>query len=247
MEFSLNPALTPEVFASVLAERGRVQVPDVLASEGAVRLWQALVQEVPWSFTYYDEHGAGVIEHSRLGQVPPEALRDLQQRLYAAAGSGFGYAYGLYHQDSSTRPDSPGSLTLERFFSFLAGDSMQRLVGALLGEPGPFEVDAQATRFGPGHFLGCHNDLMPGANRRCAYVFNFTREWRPDWGGYLQFFDAAGNGVDAFQPRFNSLTVFKVPQPHAVGYVPPFARGLRYAVSGWYRRTAPAVAAEGAA
>jgi len=47
-------------------------------------------------------------------------------------------------------------------------------------------------------------------------VFNLTRKWRPDWNGYLQFFDENGNGSTACRPAFNTLNLFGVPQPHAV-------------------------------
>ena len=65
---------------------------------------------------------------------------------------------------------------------------------------------------------------------------NFTAgDWRPEWGGYLQFFDDEGDVVQAFRPRFNSLNLFAVPQPHAVSFVPPFAPLGRYAITGWFR------------
>ncbi|MFU8876998.1 MAG: 2OG-Fe(II) oxygenase, partial [Wenzhouxiangellaceae bacterium] len=91
------------------------------------------------------------------------------------------------------------------------------------------------TRFGPGNFLGYHNDQQHGANRKCAYVFNVTRKWRPEWNGYLQFYDENGNSPAAWKPDFNTLNIFLVPQPHAVTCIPPYAGTYRYAVSGWYR------------
>jgi Rps23 Pro-64 3,4-dihydroxylase Tpa1-like proline 4-hydroxylase len=233
--FALNPALDPAGAAEHFARQGRVQVRDVLDAESADRLSECLLRKVPWSFTYYDDQGAAVIEHANLSKLSPQDMQSLQRRVFNHATGGFGYAYGLYHMDASARPTTDACAPIHEFFEFLQSPQMMDLVRTVIGDQTPVMVDAQATQFGPGNFLSYHNDLMPKANRRCAYVFNITRNWRPDWGGYLQFFDERGNGSDAFMPNFNALNLFRVPQPHAVTYVPPFARGVRQAVSGWYR------------
>ncbi len=64
---------------------------------------------------------------------------------------------------------------------------------------------------------------------------NFSKDWREDWGGYLQFFDKEGNIEEGFKPRFNCLNLFKTPMDHAVSYVPPFCGGKRLGVTGWFR------------
>ncbi|HBK55960.1 MAG TPA: hypothetical protein DDZ76_06720 [Xanthomonadales bacterium] len=235
MTFALNPALDLGAAAAEFARLGRVQIRDVLSDDGARRLAECMQREVPWSFTYYDDNGAAVIEHANLSRLSGQEMSDLQRRVFSHASGKFGYAYGLYHMDPAARPTTVPCPVLHEFFDFLAGDAMLGLIRTVLDDPTPIAVDAQATQFGPGNFLSYHNDLMPRANRRCAYVFNLTEGWRPDWGGYLHFFDALGNQPGAFMPTFNALNLFRVPQPHAVGYVPPFARGIRRAVSGWYR------------
>jgi SM-20-related protein len=68
-----------------------------------------------------------------------------------------------------------------------------------------------------------------------AYVFSFTKNWKIDWGGLLQFHDDENcKIIDSYVPAFNALTIFRVPQWHSVSYVTPFAMGPRYAVAGWY-------------
>jgi Rps23 Pro-64 3,4-dihydroxylase Tpa1-like proline 4-hydroxylase len=96
-------------------------------------------------------------------------------------------------------------------------------------------VDAQATRYMPGHFLSTHDDAIEGKNRRAAYIFNFTPEWRPDWGGYLQLLDDAGHVRRGLVPSFSTLNILAVPQRHNVSVVAPFAGGMRFAISGWFR------------
>lgn len=232
--FHLNPALDRPALASRLAERGRVQIRDVLTPDSAERIAHCLARQVPWCFTYFDGEDGRIVAPEEVRRVPPATWQALQHRVVAMAQSGFTYAYELYPMLEARREGRDPGLLLHRFLAFLEGPEMMQLIAELLGTDEACRVDAQATRFGPSHFLGYHNDLVPGSGRLCAYVFSFTRLWRPDWGGYLQFFDESGNGREAFMPSFNTLNIFTVPQPHAVTLVAPFAGGHRYAVSGWY-------------
>jgi len=235
MKFELNPELDRAALAKRLKADRRVQIPNILKTEHAERLTECIEKEIPWSFTYYDDKGPGIIEQHNLEKVPPKDMQALQNNIYKQAIDGFGYAYGLLHQSDATRTRGEIPAVLNDFYQFLAGPEMRDFIVTVLDDSSIRQVDAQATRFGPGNFLGYHNDQMHGAHRRCAYVFNFTRRWRPDWNGYLQFFDENGNGSVAYKPGFNVLNLFKVPQAHAVACIPPYAAAYRYAVSGWYR------------
>ncbi|GEQ98074.1 proline hydroxylase [Iodidimonas gelatinilytica] len=232
---ALNPALDRTAIAARLAERGRVQIHNILAPKSAERLAHCLEQETPWSFTYFDGEAACIVDHQDLATISRERWTALQRKLFADARTGFSYAYGFYPVQESVRLHRDKGLFLLDFFAFLNGPEMLGLIRDILNDPHVAEADAQATRFGPSQFLTYHNDHVPGSNRRCAYVFNYTRQWLPDWGGYLQFFDDNKNGTEAFAPDFNTLNLFTVPQAHAVSFVTPFAGAYRYAISGWYR------------
>jgi len=103
------------------------------------------------------------------------------------------------------------------------------------GLPSLVKADAQATLFAPGQFLGRHIDSHVAEGWLVAYVMNFAKDWKPDWGGYLNFFDDDGDIVAGYRPRFNALNMFKVPRAHAVSFVPPFAPVGRFAITGWFR------------
>ena len=52
-----------------------------------------------------------------------------------------------------------------------------------------------------------------------------------------QFLDPSGRRVvDTFTPLWNSLSLFRVPQPHVVSLVAPWAGSPRYSITGWFRR-----------
>ena len=95
-------------------------------------------------------------------------------------------------------------------------------------------VIAQCTRYQPGHYLLPHNDEEANEGRRLAFVINLSREWKPDWGGQLQFLDPDGNILQSFLPRWNSLSLFRVPQTHQVTLVAPWAAQPRHAITGWW-------------
>ena len=98
------------------------------------------------------------------------------------------------------------------------------LVREVTGFPGLHKADAQGTLYRPGHFLALHDDSHVAEGWRVAYVLNMTaQDWRPEYGGYLMFYDEDGDVIAGFKPRFNALNLFAVPQKHNVTYVPPFA------------------------
>ena len=98
------------------------------------------------------------------------------------------------------------------------------------------KADAQATLFAPGQFLAQHDDSHVAEGWRIAYVLSLApADWRPDWGGYLMFYDTDGDVVAGYRPRFNALNLFAVPASHAVSYVAPFAPVGRLSITGWFR------------
>lgn len=106
------------------------------------------------------------------------------------------------------------------------------LVRTVTGMDMLVKADAQATLFAPGQFLSVHDDSHVREGWQVAYVLSLARDWRPDWGGYLMFYDDDGDIVAGLRPRFNALNLFAVPQRHNVTYVPPFAPIGRYAITG---------------
>ncbi len=232
MKIALNPACDWAAVAQELARRRRVVVCDVLADASARALLGWLEQQTPWSFTYFDGKAA-IVPYARLESLTPGEWQALQRRIYLRARDAFAYAYHVYTLGRPAALQRQGA-PIEAFFDFLNSKAMLAVVRRLLGEDDIKAADAQATRFGPGQFLGVHNDLAPTHDRRLAYVFQLTPNWHPDWGGALVFPAAESGRGEAFFPAFNSLHLFRVPQDHYVDVVAPFAGGYRYAISGWF-------------
>lgn len=235
MEFRLNRTLDRAALRAAFETEGFVQVPEVLRESDALRVAGCLEQGTPWNLVCSDRGSHVDLSAEQWQAMGAEQRRQLEQAVYAQARDGFQYFYNNYPVCDAWRAGlNPGHL-LHAFYEWLNGESFLRFARQVTGFDDIGFADAQATRYGPGHFLTAHDDASEGKNRRAAYVFNFTRHWRADWGGYLQLLDEAGGVRRGLRPVFNALNILKVPQRHNVSFVAPFAAAARYSITGWLR------------
>lgn len=232
----LNPRLDTAALAAAFAARGRVQVRDILLPEAAGAVHDCLARQVPWSFSY---RGAGedvLLEPSRIAAMgADERMRIGQSIVERAARGEFSFGFMSFPMVRHYRAGEHRELILGQVVEALASPGFIGFARAVTGDAAIARVDAQATRYNPGHFLNVHDDAgYEGRERRCAYVLNLSRGWRAEWGGLLQFIDEAGNVAESFVPHFNSLSLFAVPAPHIVSYVAPYAGAPRLAITGWF-------------
>ena len=82
-----------------------------------------------------------------------------------------------------------------------------------------------------------HDDAVAEKQRVAAYVLGLTAEWRTEWGGLLMFHDSRGDVERALIPRFNTLTMFRVPKVHSVSAVAAAAARPRCSITGWLRKS----------
>ncbi len=238
--FELNPDLDRQALANRFARDGRLQIESVLTEETARELRAILAEGTPWGIAFQ----AGT--HGEPRSYRPQELQDrhtaqqaqeLGKRTDQAAAQG-DYAYRALRYSlvealqQGWEPGGPHEVLLEH----LNAEPFLGLMREVTGISELAKADGHATCFAAHHFLGRHIDSHVAEGWRIAYVLNLTiDDWHPDWGGYLTFFDDDGNIEAGFKPSFNTLNLFRVPQAHAVTYVPPFAPKGRYAISGWLR------------
>lgn len=236
--FEINPTLERSELAARFARDGRVQVRDVLTAETATTIRGILQRETPWGFAYkVDGKPAVMMRQAALRTSTPDHRRDIATDIHrTAAAGGYGVRFNQYPiLDAYLErwaPDGPHDLLLE----YINAEPFLKLVREITGIAELIKADAQATCFAPGDFLSIHNDSHVAEGWQVAYVLNLADpEWKPDWGGYLNFFDDDGDIVQGWRPRFNALNLLRVPQLHNVSYVPPFAPMGRFAITGWFR------------
>lgn len=209
----------------VLQQAGRVQIADFLQPDAAARLERCLRDDVPWSTA---ERG--------LEDSPPWSGAERDARFAAAyeRARDFHFVYDRYLMVEAMREGRDPGLLLHVVLEFFNSPPFLDYIRALTGDRTLAMVGAQATRYLPGQFLRLHDDGHSAEARRYAYVLNLSRDWQADWGGLLHFVNADGRVVDTFVPRFNSLSVFRVPASHFVGLVAPWAAQPRLAITGWW-------------
>lgn len=238
MSFILSPDLDVTAAAERLAATGRTRLHGIFG-EGSAAAHRAMTDPaMVWNRAIRNPYNADVpvavfeneplAEQARLiGMAHEEATDGFQfifdrLRLGQARGMGLAVPQALY--DLHAAFNGPEWIDFAR---------------RLTGDDRIAYVDAQATRYLPGHFLNTHTDEHEGAGRLYAYVLNVSPVWRAEWGGLLMFTTPDGQVAETFVPQFDTLNVFKVPADHAVSMVAPFAGGARYSVTGWWRVNPP--------
>lgn len=236
MEIKLNPAHDAEALAKTFNEKRRIQISDFLEPESAERVYQCLAEETPWLTAYRDDGQDHMISEEQLRAMDPHQMQAFQAKLWSQARDDFEFIYGSYPlNDERLRKQNP-DLYLYNWVDLVNSEDMLALIRKITGLSKLKRADAQGTWYRKGQFLTLHNDFDPSdEGKRVAYVMSFCREWRPDWGGFLQFYDDEMNITDGFMPRFNAISMFETPQNHSVSFVTPFCGNRRLSITGWFR------------
>ena len=230
----ISNELDVERWRHALAVRTRIQIPGFLQDAAAEALSRELSERVPWQLA---ERSGGVSRTTPRGAYPADAdYADLLQRGYAQAAHNYQFAYDSYLLVKAAKEGWDPDLLAHRVLEFLNAPDFIEFARYLGDDPDITHVTAQCTRYRPGQYLMPHEDVdqEEGEGRRYAFVINLTRDWRPDWGGQLQFIDPDGGITDTFLPRWNALSLFRVPQRHQVTFVSPWAAQPRHAITGWW-------------
>lgn len=237
--FRLNPSLDLTALAKRFAAGGRLQIGDFLAEGALDPLSDELATNTRWRRIINGGSTVFEIPSADYDALPAEQHDTLNKAVMAGASKGFQYRY-----DTIRVPDDPADRAhvpdrLDAFVQFLNAPETMRALRRITDDDSIAFADAQATRYRTGDFLTRHDDDIAGKNRRFAYVLTLSPSWQPEWGGLLLFTTADGALIEAIAPRFNALSLFKVPQPHSVSMVAPYAHAPRLSVTGWLRSRPP--------
>ncbi len=238
MTLTLAPDLDLTGPAERLAATGRSRVPGLLG-EGAETLHEALTgPDMVWNRAIQNPYNADV----PVAVFEAEPLAE-QARLYAMAHEeateGFQFIFDRIKLGQARAMGLPLPPVLFELHDLFNSEAFLAMARRLTGDDRIAYVDAQPTRYLPGHFLNGHTDAHEDAGRLYAYVLNLSPRWRAEWGGLLMFLDGEGAVTETFTPAFGTLNLFKVPQDHAVSMVAPFAGAPRYSITGWWRTRPP--------
>ncbi len=211
-------------------DKGRVHIPDALTQKNADNIFGALTRNIPWGINYTEENEAKTIPRDRAMSMTERRTREVTARILQQAVKGdFQYAYFSCPMTANGLGTLPDDHFIHRLAAFIASDTFIDPIRLITGLKSLSVLEAEATSF------KAHGFVMPRRfdDGRIGFSLSFTKNWRPDFGGYLEFIDEWDNITEAYAPHFNSLSLFRTSQKHAIGYVTPYAPYVRLAVSGW--------------
>jgi len=221
-----------------LSRRGRVHVPGFLRPEKAEEIFDAC-RGADYRLSFKGQHTDYDLTERDVAALELGQKAGLLNLIHAQASTGFEYLFDVHRLSDLAEAHALSPGVLADLLAMLNSEATLSVFRAMTGDPDIRYADAQLTRYRPGHFLTEHDDRHPDKHRLYAYVINLTPVWRVDWGGLLMFMAEDGHVAEAYAPRWNAINLFKVPQPHAVSVVAPFAKGARYSITGWLRGQRP--------
>lgn len=235
LEIKLNPDLDKKGLSDTFKKNYRLHIPGIINIEAAEGVHNSLKDEIAWNLAYNDEEGQKDLYARDQQTMAPQENRAFHQKILARARTGtFQYLYGSFAVGDAYKEGLIKDMFLARFFEFVNTPEVINLIKEITGIKGIKHASMQATAYGPGHFLTDHNDFDPRKDRKVAYVFNMTKDWKAEWGGILQFLEDDGYTESGLIPTFNALNIFEVPQRHIVSQVATYAPKVRFGLTGWF-------------
>ncbi|MEM5553263.1 2OG-Fe(II) oxygenase family protein [Pseudoalteromonas neustonica] len=221
-----NPQ-TLDKYLSTLSETGFVRIPNFLNEQKANEL-ESTLSSLNFDIAATVNGRPQLFTAEELKRKSNQEQQQLFSHIYEQASQGIGFVYGrhaLSETENKVLKNYEAEINNDGFLKSFSRVSQQNIIKA----------SAQATCFQRNDFLTRHNDVVPSEGRVYAYVLGLTKQWHPDWGGLLQFFEPDGTPTNSFAPQFNSLSIFDVSKIHSVTYVTPFAKNKRFSITGWFR------------
>lgn len=237
MDFALAPRTDIPKLAASFRRDGFVVIEGLLPEAQAEALTASLNGDDGWVEVLNAGERVYEIALRDFRELPAETARALHRKLSDAARQGFQFHFRTIRVADEEDARRARGLMLDRFALFMNSAAVLDLLKAVTGMDAVRFLDAQATVYGAGHFLGVHDDDVAGKNRLAAYVLGLTHHWPADWGGLLLF--PEGEEVRGFVPAFNALRLFAVPRAHFVSQVASWVDAQRLSITGWLRSAGP--------
>jgi len=184
-EIKLNPSLDLRALKKQFASERRLHIPKILTEASAERVARCLTNDVDWHLIFNEGEKTHTLYPEQVRAMTEEHKQKVRQIVLSQAQNGFQFLYRNYNIYDYYLNGKNTDHFLHQFHEFINSKTFLSFVHDLSGFETITFADSQATAFGPGHFLTMHCDKNTGKQRKLAYVFNFTRKWNLDWGGYF--------------------------------------------------------------
>ena len=210
-------------YVSRFTHKGRIRLEGAIAAADAEAVHHALEQQTPWELHLVSGEGKPeVINRAELNALPASTIQTRLQEAAERAQSGLSY---LRLGVDLTTDEVPA---LAEIAGLIRSDAFARFCENLTGLSGLELTTLMATCYRPGDFFTRHTDTAA----RLCFEWNFTRDWRSDWGGQVLFHSPSGDIEGGIMPRLNDLSLYAGDQPRSVASVAAYAAGPRFSLAG---------------
>jgi hypothetical protein len=234
VQFHLDDRIDRDALAQAFRATGVAVVSPFLRAAEAEELRERVLRCTDWELQMKGKESRIYrLPRQELDQWSPAQVQALREIVAPELGGDLHYAYDRFRMVDEGE-DSSAQGPLADFGQFLGSSVVLDLVREISGEDRIASASAFCSRYSAGDYLTVHNDSDPDTDRIVAHVFGLAKDWRPEWGGLLLFHDDEGHVESGLCPKFNSLTLFRVPRRHSVSQVASFCPELRISISGWF-------------
>jgi len=219
-------------------ETGAVAVKDLLSADVAEAVYEAMKHNVPWELHVKRPKSSGkveIISHENALKLTEKEKLKLVPKILTLKDNDLSFIYYRHTIPTTEDAASENLLILTQVTRYFNSKNYLKLMGEITGDYSGQEVSTWASRYDSNHHLSIHMDENPTQHRIAAHVLGLTKNWKREWGGQFAFCDARGKPVSYHPPKFNQLTLFKVPRLHLVNKIKPYAKESRFSLFGWYK------------
>lgn len=221
----LSDAFDTAGYVSRFTNKGRIRLEGAISADDADAMHTALERETPWELQLVSKDGRPEIINRRELNMLPES--EIQQRLQdTAERAQASLSWLRLGLNLLNRSDEDFALT--PLAGLIKSAGFSQFCERLTGLSDLTLTELSATCYRPGDFFTQHTDL--GA--RLCFEWNFSKDWRPDWGGQVLFHSPSGDIEGGILPRLNDLALYAGDQPRSIASVAPYAGTPRFSVVG---------------
>jgi SM-20-related protein len=217
-----------EGYQSRFANKGRIRLEGALGLDSAGAVHLALEQQTPWVLQLVNAQGAPEeISRSELDSLAPSLIQTRLQAAAQRAQADFSYLRLGFHDFDGLENDH----AVKALADLIAAPDFTAFCHGLTGLSGLELQGLSCVCYRPGDFLTRHTDN----SARLMFEWNFTKDWRSDWGGQVLFHSPSGDIEGGIMPRLDDLALYSGDQPRSIASIAPYAGGPRFSLTGRFK------------
>jgi hypothetical protein len=200
-------------------------LPQELAEELHDEIYKTPDNWWTYAYKYFDKKPV-YMQHTLTGLNAKRKLDEAVERSFQEGNFSYKFKRSMKHVDTCKCYEC-------KFNDYLNNEFVEWLKNNTFLE-NPYKYESFVSIYDRGDFLSSHTDEQRGI----AFIFNLTKNWKPEYGGMLHI--SRDEGIEVVYPKFNSLVIMELGDgglSHYVSEVSQYATHQRIAISGWFNES----------